>query len=87
LQLLQPNARPPYPVLVHRIIKKSDQQASIFIQQKLKNASAEERSRIVSAIVEKGLEMMVSMPTSRHSSTHGGSNSKDVSEIGVCNVA
>ncbi|KIM32005.1 hypothetical protein M408DRAFT_64416, partial [Serendipita vermifera MAFF 305830] len=40
------------------IVRKSDQQASIFIQQKLKNASTEERSRIVSAIVERGLDMM-----------------------------
>jgi len=60
LQLLQPNSRPPYPLLVARIVKKADQQASIFIQQKLKNAPAEERSRIVDAIVERGLEMMVS---------------------------
>ncbi|PVG01850.1 ARM repeat-containing protein [Serendipita vermifera] len=58
LQLLQPNARPPYHVLVYRIVKKSDQQASIFIQQKLKNASTEERTRIVNAIVERGQEMM-----------------------------
>jgi pumilio RNA-binding family len=58
LQLLQPNAKPPYPILVNRIVKKSDQQASIFIQQKLKNASTEERTRIVGAIVDRGLEMM-----------------------------
>ncbi|KAG8836396.1 hypothetical protein FRC17_003306 [Serendipita sp. 399] len=57
-ELLQPNAKPPYHLLVHRIVKKSDQQASIFIQQKLKNAGVEERSRIVQAIAEKGLDMM-----------------------------
>ncbi|CAG7853689.1 Meiotic coiled-coil protein 2 [Serendipita indica DSM 11827] len=58
LQLLQPNSKPPYHVLVHRIVKRSDQQASIFIQQKLKNAHPDERARIVSAIAERGLEMM-----------------------------
>ena len=61
LQLLQPNSRPPYPLLVARIVRKADQQASIFIQQKIKNAPAEERSRIVDAIVERGVEMMVSV--------------------------
>ncbi|KAG8838695.1 hypothetical protein FRB91_002426 [Serendipita sp. 411] len=58
LQLLQPNTKPPYHLLVHRVVTKSDQQASIFIQQKLKNAGAEERSRIVQAIAERGLDMM-----------------------------
>ena len=88
LQLLQPNSRPPYPLLVARIVKKADQQASIFIQQKLKNAPAEERSRIVDAIVERGLEMMVSaeIVTLGTGCSHI-TNSKGGSATGVCNGA
>lgn len=88
LQLLQPNSRPPYPLLVARIVKKADQQASIFIQQKIKNAPAEERSRIVDAIVERGLEMMVSAVAAM--SCTGCSrfiNSKGGSATGVCKGA
>jgi len=88
LQLLQPNSRPPYPLLVARIVKKADQQASIFIQQKLKNAPAEERSRIVDAIVERGLEMMVSAEIAtlgRGCSRF--TNSKGGSVTGVCSGA
>ncbi|KAK0217316.1 armadillo-type protein [Armillaria fumosa] len=44
--------------LVCRIIKGSDQQASIFLQQKLKVADLNERSKIVVAICARGFEMM-----------------------------
>lgn len=65
LRLLQPSAHPPYDLFVHRIVKSSDQQASIFLQQKLKMADGLERMRIVDAITEKGFEMMVGACVSR----------------------
>ncbi|KAK2462882.1 hypothetical protein APHAL10511_005080 [Amanita phalloides] len=58
LSLLHPSSSPPYHVFVARIIKSSDQQASIFLQQKLKVADAEERCKIVDAICARGFEMM-----------------------------
>ncbi|KZV93703.1 ARM repeat-containing protein [Exidia glandulosa HHB12029] len=58
LRLLQPSAHPPYDLFVHRIIKSSDQQASIFLQQKLKVADGLDKMRIVDAIAGKGFEMM-----------------------------
>ena len=58
LSLLHPSSSPPYPIFVSRIIKSSDQQASIFLQQKLKVADAEERVKIVDAICARGFEMM-----------------------------
>ncbi|KAL0952147.1 hypothetical protein HGRIS_008764 [Hohenbuehelia grisea] len=58
LSLLHPSSSPPYPVFVNRIIKSSDQQASIFLQQKLKVADVEERAKIVDAICSRGYEMM-----------------------------
>ncbi|KAH9932111.1 ARM repeat-containing protein [Epithele typhae] len=58
LSLLHPSSSPPYDLFVARIIKSSDQQASIFLQQKLKVADAEERTKIVDAICAKGFEMM-----------------------------
>ncbi|OBZ78979.1 Meiotic coiled-coil protein 2 [Grifola frondosa] len=58
LSLLHPSSAPPYHLFVARIIKSSDQQASIFLQQKLKVADAEERAKIVDAICAKGFEMM-----------------------------
>jgi pumilio RNA-binding family len=56
--LLHPCSSPPYHVFVNRIIKSSDQQASIFLQQKLKVADVEERGRIIDAICSRGFEMM-----------------------------
>lgn len=58
LSLLHPSSSPPYHVFVARIIKSSDQQASIFLQQKLKVADSEERAKIVDAICARGFEMM-----------------------------
>ncbi|KAJ7189782.1 armadillo-type protein [Mycena pura] len=58
LSLLHPSSSPPYPTFVARIIKSADQQASIFLQQKLKVAGPEERARIVDAICAWGAEMM-----------------------------
>ncbi|TFL03238.1 armadillo-type protein [Pterulicium gracile] len=58
LSLLHPSSSPPYHVFVNRIIKSSDQQASIFLQQKLKVADNEERSKIIDAICTRGFEMM-----------------------------
>ncbi|GBE77603.1 ARM repeat-containing protein [Sparassis crispa] len=58
LSLLHPSSTPPYHLFVSRIIKSSDQQASIFLQQKLKVADSEERAKIVDAICAKGFEMM-----------------------------
>ncbi|KAF8633565.1 hypothetical protein AX15_001363 [Amanita polypyramis BW_CC] len=58
LSLLHPSSSPPYHVFVARIIKSSDQQASIFLQQKLKVADTEERGKIVDAICARGFEMM-----------------------------
>lgn len=58
LSLLHPSSSPPYHIFVERIIKSSDQQASIFLQQKLKVADLEERAKIVDAICAKGFEMM-----------------------------
>ncbi|KAH8825763.1 armadillo-type protein [Flagelloscypha sp. PMI_526] len=58
LSLLHPSSSPPYPVFVSRIIKSSDQQASIFLQQKLKVADMAERAKIVDAICARGFEMM-----------------------------
>ncbi|KAE9398854.1 ARM repeat-containing protein [Gymnopus androsaceus JB14] len=47
LSLLHPSSSPPYHTFVSRIIKSSDQQASIFLQQKLKVADVAERSKII----------------------------------------
>ncbi|KAK2465824.1 hypothetical protein APHAL10511_001465, partial [Amanita phalloides] len=58
LSLLQPSSSPPYHVFVTRIIKLADQQASIFLQQKLKVADAEERCKIIDAICARGFRMM-----------------------------
>ncbi|GJJ13212.1 hypothetical protein Clacol_007463 [Clathrus columnatus] len=58
LHLLSPTAVPPYSHFITRIIKSSDQQASIFLQQKLKIADATERKKIVDAVSQKGIEMM-----------------------------
>ncbi|KAF8164415.1 armadillo-type protein [Pholiota molesta] len=58
LSLLHPSSSPPYHVFVSRIIKSSDQQASIFLQQKLKVADLDERAKIVDAICARGFEMM-----------------------------
>ncbi|CAK5271608.1 unnamed protein product [Mycena citricolor] len=59
LSLLHPSSSPPYASFVSRIIKSADQQASIFLQQKLKVAGPEERGRIVDAICARGAEMMM----------------------------
>jgi hypothetical protein len=45
-------------LFVSRIVKSSDQQASIFLQQKLKVADDKERAKIVDAICTRGVEMM-----------------------------
>lgn len=58
LSLLHPSSAPPYPLFVQRITKSSDQQASIFLQQKLKVADSTERAKIVDAICARGFEMM-----------------------------
>lgn len=58
LSLLHPSSSPNYHVFVMRIIKSSDQQASIFLQQKLKVADSEERAKIVDAICARGFDMM-----------------------------
>ncbi|KAF9654421.1 ARM repeat-containing protein [Thelephora ganbajun] len=58
LSLLHPSSSPPYDQFVSRIIKSSDQQASIFLQQKLKVADADERAKIIDAICARGYEMM-----------------------------
>jgi pumilio RNA-binding family len=58
LSLLHPSSSPPYELFVSRIIKSSDQQASIFLQQKLKVADTDERAKIVDAICTRGYEMM-----------------------------
>jgi len=58
LSLLHPSSCPPYHVFVARIIKASDQQASIFLQQKLKVADVDERAKIVDAICANGFDMM-----------------------------
>ncbi|KIY44335.1 ARM repeat-containing protein [Fistulina hepatica ATCC 64428] len=59
LALLHPAARPSYTLFVTRVLRCADQQASIFLQQKLKGASAAERTRIVDAVCTRGAEMMV----------------------------
>ncbi|KAF5365236.1 hypothetical protein D9758_005402 [Tetrapyrgos nigripes] len=58
LSLLHPSSSPPYHSFVSRIIKSSDQQASIFLQQKLKVADTNERAKIVDAICARGFDMM-----------------------------
>lgn len=58
LSLLHPSSSPPYTLFVSRIVKSSDQQASIFLQQKLKVADDKERAKIIDAICTKGTEMM-----------------------------
>jgi pumilio RNA-binding family len=58
LSLLHPSSAPPYHSFVARVIKSSDQQASIFLQQKLKVAESDERARIIDAICNRGFEMM-----------------------------
>ncbi|KAH8120074.1 ARM repeat-containing protein [Phellopilus nigrolimitatus] len=58
LSLLHPSSTPPYAMFVTRIVRSSDQQASIFLQQKLKVADEKERAKIVDAICTRGTEMM-----------------------------
>ncbi|KAG8897964.1 hypothetical protein FRB99_007766 [Tulasnella sp. 403] len=64
MSLLQPSSEPPYRHLVYRIIRQADQQASIFIQQKLKACATnspqdvQERHRILDAILGSAMEMM-----------------------------
>ncbi|THH05228.1 hypothetical protein EW145_g4950 [Phellinidium pouzarii] len=58
LSLLHPSSTPPYALFVARIVRSSDQQASIFLQQKLKVADENERAKIVDAICTRGTEMM-----------------------------
>ncbi|KIJ54299.1 hypothetical protein M422DRAFT_241548 [Sphaerobolus stellatus SS14] len=58
LHLLSPTAVPPYSHFINRIIKNSDQQASIFLQQKLKIADTAERKKIIDAVAQRGVEMM-----------------------------
>lgn len=58
LSLLHPSSSPPYQLFVARIVRSSDQQASIFLQQKLKVADDKERAKIVDAICTRGTEMM-----------------------------
>ncbi|KZV76352.1 ARM repeat-containing protein [Peniophora sp. CONT] len=58
LSLLHPSSSPPYALFVSRIIKSSDQQASIFLQQKLKVADTDERAKIIDAICARGFDMM-----------------------------
>ena len=55
---MHPSSSPPYALFVSRIIKSSDQQASIFLQQKLKVADADERAKIIDAICARGFDMM-----------------------------
>ncbi|KAJ7598251.1 hypothetical protein C8J56DRAFT_1091471 [Mycena floridula] len=58
LSLLYPSSSPPYHTFVSCIIKSSDQQVSIFLQQKLKVADLGERTKIVDAICAHGFDMM-----------------------------
>lgn len=67
LHLLSPTAAPPYSHFITRIVKSSDQQASIFLQQKLKIADAAERKKIVDAVSQRGVEMMVRFVRKKYS--------------------
>lgn len=46
-------------LIVKRIILNNDQQASIFLQQKLKTASAEQKNGIINATIEQSFKLMI----------------------------
>lgn len=46
-------------MIVDRIVLDNDQQASIFLQQKLKLSNTDQRASIISGIVEKSYELMI----------------------------
>ncbi|CEP15875.1 hypothetical protein [Parasitella parasitica] len=57
-RMLDKNANIDWSVLVDRITKETDQQASIFMQQKLKCATAEQKQLIFKATLEQAYELM-----------------------------
>ncbi|KAF8524781.1 hypothetical protein JB92DRAFT_2826974 [Gautieria morchelliformis] len=59
IHLFSPTAVPPYSQFITRIVKLSDQQASIFFQQELKIAEATERKKVVDAVIYTSIDEWV----------------------------
>ncbi|KAK9465360.1 armadillo-type protein [Lipomyces arxii] len=58
-QLLERSVNCNWSYIVEKIVNSNDQQASIFLQQKLKIGSAEQRYSIIEAIVEQAYPLMI----------------------------
>ena len=56
--LLEPGVTADWDMIVDKIISSNDQQASIFLQQKIKNSEPALKDAIVESIINRGLELM-----------------------------
>jgi hypothetical protein len=56
--LLEPGVTADWDFIVDKIITHNDQQASIFLQQKIKNSNADIKDNIIGSITQRGLELM-----------------------------
>ncbi|KIV99141.1 uncharacterized protein PV09_09172 [Verruconis gallopava] len=57
-QLLEPGVTADWDLIVDKIISNNDQQASIFLQQKIKNSDTAIKDDIIGSIIRRGLELM-----------------------------
>jgi hypothetical protein len=56
--LLEPGVTADWDMIVEKIIMHNDQQASIFLQQKIKNSDTAIKDNIIDSIISRGLELM-----------------------------
>jgi hypothetical protein len=56
--LLEPGVTADWDLIVEKIINSNDQQASIFLQQKIKNSDTAIKDDIIDSIIKRGLELM-----------------------------
>jgi hypothetical protein len=56
--LLEPGVTADWDIIVDKIISNNDQQASIFLQQKIKNSEPTLKDSIIDSIINRGLELM-----------------------------
>jgi hypothetical protein len=56
--LLEPGVTADWDLIVDKIISSNDQQASIFLQQKIKNSEPSLKDLIIDSIINRGLELM-----------------------------
>ncbi|PNS14468.1 hypothetical protein CAC42_3754 [Sphaceloma murrayae] len=58
-RLLDRNMTTDWPLIVDRIVIGNDQQASLFLQQKIKSGSPEQKQAIISIIIDRGVPLMI----------------------------